>query len=146
MIVKLQPAQISMRWEAIKYAYMQANRVPEELQSDSAIKLLENLMSGKSDCWIIFEDTKEGRQANAIGITSILRQTVKGYDYLEIGTLYGLRKMSNELALDSMNKVKSFAKANGCKMISANTASRRVKELLHLTNFKEAYTTYTFDL
>lgn len=146
MIVKLQPAQISMRWEAIKYSYIQANRIPEDLQSDSAIKLLENLMCGKFECWIIFEDTEEGRQAYAIGISSILRNTVRGYDYMELGTFYGLRRMPDELAIDSMNKVKEFARANGCKILTVHTSHARIQELLRLVDFQEAYTTYTFDL
>lgn len=140
MLIRLQPSQTAAFWDVLRHAYMVSQKIPKDCQGEAGVQLLSNLLSGKAESWLSYVNTEEGRQIYAVLITSITRNRVQGFNTLTIDALYGLRRVTDELAFETVNGLKVFAKVNNCKTVIAGTLSARVEELALLTGFKKTYT------
>lgn len=149
MIIKLQPGQIASFWDAIRHAVINANQIPSDREMECTNKVLEGLLSGKFQCWVVcdyVEEESTNKQIYAIVITSVSKHAYLGYDFLEIETVYGFRPMSNELALDGIDSIKRFAKANNCVKVQASTTVPRARELMSITGFTEDATIHSIKI
>jgi len=143
MIVQLQPEQISGYWEAIKHSMITINRIPEVLQRDYAIKILERLLSGKLQCWVGYTINEEGeRLINLIYTTSILGQDEWGFSVMSMETVYGFRRIPMEMYEEGISALKKFAKATGCEAIIGRTRSKRAREVMLANGFEEQHVVY----
>ena len=147
MLIRLRPTQISLLWEDIKYSAIQANNIPQHNQGAYANKLLENLLSAKFQCWIVFDFNEENnRQIHAIGITTIIEDNISGLRTLEILSLYGYRTLTDVIAMEGMRDLKEFARKHGCLVIKASTNVQRIKNLAKLTRFEPKYETFELEV
>lgn len=146
MIIQLQPEQISDLWEGIKHGIVQVGRITGGDIQGKLNNVLRNLLSGRFQCWIIYDELEDGKKIHALGITYVLKDKLTNDDELIIYTLYGYRKISDELAVDAIDKLKAYAKAVGCVKIHAFTKNKRVTELMELTNFKSEYQFYSLEV
>lgn len=140
MIIQLQPEQISMWWDKIKYAACAA------METDSAAyvqSLLSALLSGTHQCWIIFDDERE---LVAMGITCIIEVDLIAKKYLHVDAFYSYQTLNDELVREATDYVKSFAVANGCGQIRTLTGNPRAARLLEVAGFYTGKTEYLLDL
>lgn len=147
MIIKLSNEQIALFWDEIKYAIIHSNPIPRDLGEYCTNKVLENLLTNKFQCWLVYTLDEEGKkQIHAISLTSIVTCNLFNYNVLVIDTLYGLRPFTDELAIDSINGLKEFAKLNNCYKLQAETMNERIIELMELTGFKQESVKYSIPL
>lgn len=146
MVIKLLPAQIVAFWEPIKFALVQANEVPPEREQDYMNHALTAFLCERFQCWVTLEETPEGKQIVAIGVTSIMEDSMLGYKYLYIDAVFGFRAMADELAVESLEAAKKFAKANNCVMVKGITKHLRVRQLGALAGFEETATVISYTL
>lgn len=136
MIVQLQPEQISMWWDQIKYAACAAMETesPAYVQS-----LLSALLSETHQCWLIFD---EDRNLTAMGITCVIELDLTARKYLHIDAFYSYDQLNEQLAREATEYVKAFAKANGCSHIRTLTNNPRASRLLAVAGFYTGKTEY----
>lgn len=136
MLIQLQPSQVSLLWENIKHGVLKANEVPAQNEEQFSTRLLKNLLSGKYQCWVVHGIVKEERKIVAIGVTTITNSLLYDTRVLHILSLYGYRTLTDAIAKDAFDKIKSYAKRNKCVKIEAYTSSERVKELMDAQGFE----------
>lgn len=146
MIIQLQPEQVVKFWGAIKFGVVKVARVTGDNPEERMNCILKNLLSGKFQCWIVYEMEGGEKKLYAMAITYIQPDWLTEERAIFIDTLYGFRKLSNELAKDSIEKVRKYAKANNCTEIKAITESARVIELMTLTGFKSSQQIYSLEV
>lgn len=142
MLIQLQPIQISLLWADIKQSVMKAHKVSAELELSYSNKLLENLLSGKFQCWIVFNPVDNGREIVAIGVTSIIKDNMFGVKNLHILSLYGKRILSEKTASEAFDKLRTYAKKTGCKKVIMTTSVKRVVDLAEAQGFKQTAAIY----
>ncbi len=137
MMLQLTPPQVSEFWDAIKYALVQTNRVPDDQVTEYTNKALEGFLSGKYQCWVIYELVEGGKQIHALGITTIIKDRLLGYDYLYMDTMYGYRAMTDDLIQSSLGGLADFARSCGCKKLVSHIDNKRIEYMAVTTGFKE---------
>ena len=140
MIVQLQPEQISMWWDRIKYAACAAMETesPAYVQS-----LLSALLSETHQCWLILDDE---RDLCAMGITCVVEVDLTARKCLHIDAFYSYQTLSEELAREATEYVKKFAVANGCSHIRTLTSNPRAARLLSVAGFYTGKTEYLLNV
>lgn len=136
MLIQLQPSQISILWDTIRHGVLKANKVPVENEAQFSSRLLKNLLSGKYQCWVVHKDEDGERRIVAIGVTVITNSLLYDTRVLHVLSLYGHRTLTDDVAKDSFDKIKSYAKRNKCVKIEAYTSSKRIKELMGTQGFE----------
>lgn len=142
MIIQLQPMQVSMFWPEIKNCVMKTSRVAEYKKEEAASALLKNLLSGKFQCWVIFNMINGERRIHAMGVTSIVHDELFDIRSLSMMAIYGYRRLSEELVLDAFQQVKQYARANGCERMQLKTSSKRIRQLCDQLGLKASTTNY----
>jgi hypothetical protein len=146
MVIKLQPTQIAALWDAIKLTLVQSNNVPDELQEGYTVKALENLLSGKYECWVLLQDDEQGRQIVGVAVTSIIKDPMYDQKYIFMHAAYGFRRMSKELAFELRDALVAYGGANACKYIKGYTNNERVKQLNRLIGAEEIASVYCLNI
>lgn len=148
MIMQLMPEQISAFWDVIKHGMVQLERVRGRGITVQAHlnHVLNNLLSGYLQCWIIYEEVEGEKKLHAFGMSYIMKDRLTGEDKLIIDSLYGFRKLSDELAMESIEGLKKYAKSTGCSKIYAITNNKRVVELMKLNQFEPTYKIYSLEV
>lgn len=141
MLIQLQPLQISLLWDEILHSAVQANQVSVDRRERYGQKLLENLLAGKFQAWVCFSQD-ETRKLHAIAITTIAEDSLTGEITAHVLSLYGYRTLTDELALETWDKFQTWARANGCAKISAETGNERIKQLCSLVGLKPQRVTF----
>jgi len=146
-IIQLQPKQIADFWDGIKLTMTQANEITGDNYDRYVNHALLQLLSGKLAAWLVFDYAEDGtKEVHAIAVTSIREDQVFGYKFVFVEALYGLRKVSDKQALDSVDALKTYAKNTGCSYIRAITESDRVKHIATLMGFSEFATAYSLEV
>lgn len=148
MIMQLQPEQIGAFWDAIKHGMISLERLRGRGGSpqDRLNNVLKNLLSGYLQCWIIYSLDGEEKRLHGFGMTYIMQDKLTDESILMIDSLYGFRKMSDDLAVESINGIKTYAKNVGCSKIYAVTKNKRVITLMGLNNFEPIYQVYSLEV
>lgn len=146
MVLKLLPNQIAELWDAIKVAAVKANRIADDFEQEYANHVLEALLSGRYEAWILCQEEEGKRQIFAIGITSIIDDTMMGYRALSMHTLFGFRPLSDDLKLETWGVMKAYAKANECHKLITTTGHSRIKDLAKMVGMVEDSVNYSFTL
>lgn len=148
MIIALQPSQVSVFWDSIKHAFSQTNPCPEGVDSATYFNgLLENLLTQKFQVWLVFRYAENGeKNIHAIGITNITQDNLTGEKILHIESLFGVRKLSDELAKESFQELIKYAKNVGCRGIQARSTVPRIFDLALTVGFKKSYEVYSYPI
>ena len=126
MIVRLQPEQISIMWDSIKFAVLEANSIGPS-QSDLFLnEVLGLLLSGKAQAWIMYEDAEGSRTIYAIVVTCFMEEPLLGYNYLLVHSVYGFKPLNLERIYEAMAAFEEFGKANGAFKIVGMTREERL--------------------
>jgi hypothetical protein len=143
MAIRLLPIQIPQLWDAIKFASVNVDRIPEKDQPLYLRNLLIALLNDKAQCFI---HQNGNRQLVAIAITRINQDIVTGEKALLVSCLYSFGGISLDEWTKHMELVKQFARNSGCKKISFYSNNERVYEMVRFMNFVERFRCFTFDL
>jgi len=143
MLIKLQPDQVGLLWDMIRFAIVDACGVPKELQQDFTNKMLGQLMSGLAQCWIGYElDDKGDKKIHFIVTTKVVGDDLYGLRTLVLSTLHGFRFISNKLIDEAISKFEEYARANKCGIMTAESSSRSAGEFLLKHGFEEHRVAY----
>lgn len=143
MFIKLQAEQISLFWESIKYGMVESYKVPREFQQDFAIKSLENLLSGLTQCWVCYQlDGNGNRKLCLIMTTKIINEDDYGAKTLFTDSFYAPRPMTDDILTEAYNGLEAFAKANNCSTMSAELSIKELEDLLVSYGFKKSRSIY----
>lgn len=124
MLVRLETNDIDRFWPMMKRAL---ETIPGARQEYD--KVLEALLSGLIQCWLITDDM------GIIGFatTQIGLQEPEGKKILIIRDLYSLNGIPDEVLVDGENTLEDYARANKCKEIVGYTGNKfaiaRAKQL-----------------
>lgn len=138
MILQLQPEEISVYWDQIRYAAIAAMEL-EPPANEYAQALLTALLSGTHQCWLIMDAAKE---PCAMGITCILDESLTGVRRLHLDAFYSYQTLSEYLAKEATNYVVKYARDVGCTQIRALTSNPRAMRLLAIAGFYTGKTEY----
>lgn len=142
MIIKLQPEQIVTFWEGIKQSLVSVNQVPDEIVAEYTNNELINLLSGASQCWLIYSYVDDAKQLHAILTSRIFKNHLYGGNVFSISTLFGYRSLTDDIIKASFESLRVFAKANNCSMIIAESSNDRVNQILLGNNFEPFHVIY----
>ncbi len=144
MIIRLEPEQISAFWDIFKFGIANSARTDLILNGDSLNNTLKNLLSGQSQAWLVFEDTKEGRDVLGIVVSYISIDSVSETRNLIIYALYGFKPADDSIWLDGIEKLRLFAEANRCQNLIGYTTSELLQSKLEKFNFKTTFQVVAF--
>lgn len=144
MILKLTGDQVAAYWDLIQYSWLQTNPPPSGVAETEYLNiLLENLLSGVAQAWLVLSDEHE---VIAIGVTQLVRDIVSGLESVVIRSLFGLRRLENELAKSAFESFLTYAKNTGAHQVRLETNIGRVKQLAELVGCKKLFETFTLNL
>lgn len=131
-VIRLLPNQIPQYWELIKFACAKADKVDEEYYLDYFNELLYSLLSGKAQCFVAINETRE-----IIGllVTRILLDRITGDNYLFLQSLYGWEKMNQDIWEEAYMLVIEFAQNSKCKHLICQTGNPKVWENVEKIGF-----------
>lgn len=146
MLVQLQPVQISLLWDDIKHSVSNTTDIPVGKTEEYFSGLLANLLSGKFQCWVVYSLVDNVRKLSAIGITALVDDKLFGVKNLHILSLYGYRRLTDELMVTSLQKLKDYATSEHCVNITLSTNIDRIKTLSKLAGFSSTSVNYSLQL
>lgn len=144
MVIRLLPNQIPTFWEAIKFAALKSEAIPEENREAYLNDLLHSLLNGKSICAVRLTNEK---QLWSMMILKFIVNKVTNERSLFITAVYNWGKRA-ELSqmLEEFSLLKEFAKREGCKYVSFESKNTRVWEVAEAVGFKESFKHYRMNL
>lgn len=146
-IIQLQPKEVAAFWDGIKLALSRSNEVVGDHYDSYMNNALTQLLSGKMAAWIVFDYNEHGaKEVHALAVTSIREDLVFGYKYVYVEALYGMRKVTDQQALDSVEALRTYARNTGCKYIRSVTESDRVKHIATIMGFSEFAAAYSLEV
>lgn len=138
MIIRLNSDQVSVFWDLIRRGLIEANDIPREFQQDYSIHCLIKLHNGVYQAWLCYDINESGdKEIHAVGVTSILDEKFRGVKILNAEALFGLRPLTDKDINVIIKGLTDFAKANDCKVMSADYSIGRVREILTQMGFEE---------
>jgi hypothetical protein len=100
---------------------------PENVQN-----IMLSLMAESMQCWLLFDEEIHGYVVTTIAADTITREKT-----LNIYTLFLYKSLGNtRVWKDCVYELNKFAKANGCKAITAYTVNEKVASIANKVGFK----------
>jgi hypothetical protein len=132
MIKLLNLDEITLNWELIKYGACQVQK-PNDIGKYSNY-LLANLLSGKHQCWFIYDEKNKNVKVMAITYIS----SNEGNDnILTIEPLYGFSPISDDEWASSFSLGLDWVKKNGIKTIIGLPSNPRMVHLVEKIGMKK---------
>ena len=132
MIILLHPDKIIQFTPLIKEALR--HLVPKDSQEEVGDMLLVDLVSGKIQAWLQFEEDNGERKVLGIVLTTQIQDPCLPIKDLLICGAYSQFHTSNGIWKESAETLKRYARSRGCKRITAYTNVPRLIDL-----FKEIF-------
>ena len=125
MINQLLPDQIATLWDYIKYAFEQSVPPSADRGIYDSNQVLSALLSGKAQCWILYEKIDNVRRFEGVVITEIIRDNIMGVRNLLIYSLYG-DNISNRSWREGLVALAKWGIKNGCRNIVGYTDNKLI--------------------
>jgi hypothetical protein len=125
MINQLLPDQIATLWDYIKYAFEESIPPSADKRIYDSNQVLSALLSGKAQCWIVYEKTANERRFEGVVITEIIRDNIMGVRNLIIYSLYG-DNISNKSWREGLVALAKWGVRKGCKAIVGYTDNKLI--------------------
>jgi hypothetical protein len=144
IINKLLTDQIAAYWEFIKYAVVSANGMKDSPHLEEYCRnLLCNLLSGKYQCWMGYNDAKD--QIKGVAVTQI-QKDVGDIPYVFIDSVYVYNATDDREKLRFIDVVKDFGDELQCKSVVFRTANDSIVDIANRFGFEEPYRTFRLEL
>lgn len=119
MLVKLLPAQTPEFWPILELGLRKTLPASETSGPTFWTDLLDSLMGGSTACWVFYQESDN----TPVGfvLTQITGRIVSGYNDLLIYAVYGWIEVPPKAWVDGYHTLSQYAKAAGCKKITAFT-------------------------
>lgn len=139
MHIKVMPSQIPIVWEAVKYAIVQLNEIPNEQLSAYFVWLLQDLLSEKAQCWVT---RNEERILLNISVTRIVEQTWTKERELHVHCMYAFQGLTGTTVATLLQMYVDFAKARGCARVIGASRHPRACAVMEEQGLALYYRTY----
>lgn len=143
MAIMLVPDQIPRFWEAIKFAAINAEMVEEKYRDNFLNRLLYLLLSSRAQCFVRLS---EDRKLQMIGLTSIQVDPIRDEKTLFAYSLYSFEKVPGEVWIKDLENLKDWAKASGCKTLTAWTNNDKSITLFNMLGWKKRFDLFILDI
>jgi hypothetical protein len=125
MITQLLPDQIATLWDYIKFAFEESIPPSVDKRLYDSNQVLFALLSGKAQCWIVYEKTINVRKFEGVVITEVIRDNIMGVRNLLIYSIYG-ENISNRSWREGLVALAKWGVRNGCKDIVGYTDNKLI--------------------
>ena len=125
MITQLLPDQIATLWDYIKFAFEESIPPSVDKRAYDSNQVLSALLSGKAQCWIVYEKVGNVRRFEGVVITEVIRDNIMGVRNLLIYSLYG-DNISNRSWREGLVALAKWGIKNGCKSIVGYTNNKLI--------------------
>lgn len=140
MIVRLQPEQLSIMWDTIKFAVLEANDLAKSQAPLFINEVLEMLLGGKAQAWLLYEDKDGERTLYTVVVTCYMEEPLLGFKYLLIHSVYAYQPLSLDKIREALEAFEDFARANGAgKVVTMTKDERLVKGFERLGMQREVF-------
>lgn len=143
MIHKILASQIPQFWDTIKFASINADRIPERDRQLYLNHLLVHLLCDKAQCFVRSDNNRE---LQALAITRIVKDEVTGENSLYITSLFSFKVVPDTEWLADLRTVENFARSRKCKKITAVSNNPRVFEIISSIGFVERYRSFALEV
>jgi hypothetical protein len=141
LIVKLLPDQIPPYWDIIKHGSQQV-LPPTTADNPAAMNgILQNLLTGILQCWVLFDT--DGQHFKAFLITDISTDHFSNQRFLHLYVLYGIRPLDEAEWLQSIEVLTAFAQSNNCQVITGYTNNDALCDKLAQYGFSKDFSMVT---
>jgi len=137
MLLKLLPTQISRYWDLVKIA-VHGSLPPGTITPEREHFLLQSLMEGKGQVWVVPGDSTGSRVRAMLITTDYTDDITQTKDFLVYAT-YSFIPVPDEIWKRVEEDLQKIAKAAGCDRIVAFTDEPRVIELMELFGYDSSY-------
>jgi hypothetical protein len=125
MINQLLPDQIATLWDYIRLALEKSIPPSADRRAYDSNQVLSALLSGKAQCWIVYEKTADVRKFEGVVITEIIRDDIMDSRSLLIYSLYG-EDISNRSWREGLVALAKWGVKNKCKFIVGYTNNKLI--------------------
>jgi len=139
MIIQLQDKQITKFWGMLRFAIAETFMPRNSCSNEHLRHILTCLLSGKMQCWIIFEGTPEDRKFIGFLITRIDIANSIGEKTLFLDCVYTWAPAHRDVMEEGYRVVERFAKDNLCGSIVTLTESESVVGLAERGGYSKRY-------
>jgi hypothetical protein len=139
----LQPDQIPICWEVIKYCVARTLNISEEHREVTFNRLLYLLLSGKAQCFVRLSGERE---ILAVLVTKIGVDELTDDRTLYLEVTYSFKPVSDQDWIDLAEFMKKFARIAKCKYLSTTAYLPRAKEIAKLSGMNEVFTLYNMEV
>lgn len=122
MLVRLLPDQIAEYWELLEHAIEVALPPVVGESPDKMKHILENLLTGKMDCWASFKVENKNIAIDGAMATMIVEDQMSGTRDLLIYSVYGIQDIARGSWAAGYETIKKWAKGNKCGRIVGYTS------------------------
>jgi len=143
MAIMLVPDQIPIFWEAIKFSVVNAEMVEEQYRDKFLNRLLYLLLSSRAQCFVRLS---EDRQLQMVGLTSIQVDEIRDEKTLFAYSLYSFEKVPGEVWVKDLDNLIAWAKASGCKTLTAWTNNAKATSLFNMLGWKKRFDMFILDV
>jgi hypothetical protein len=125
MITQLLPDQIATLWNYIKFAFEESIPPSADKKAYDSNNVLTALLSGKAQCWVVYEKTTNGRKFEGVVITEVIRDNIMETRNLLIYSIYG-SNISNRSWREGLVALAKWGIRKGCKAIVGYTDNKLI--------------------
>jgi hypothetical protein len=111
MHIRVLPSQIPQVWEAVKYAVVQLDEVPQEQHNAYFVWLLQDLLSEKAQCWVTLN---EDRVLLNVSLTRLVEHAWTQERELHVSCMYAFQGLTDETVTALLQMYMDCAKTMGC--------------------------------
>lgn len=128
MLTRLTANQISNFWDLIKDSVEKAVIPTADIGPDSLNKVLENLLSGRADCWINYNREEDNVNITGVLVTEVVEDDMTGTKNLLLYALHLFGGSDKRIWLEGAVTTAKWARKHKCHKIIAFTANKNIIE------------------
>jgi len=146
MLTQLTLDQVSSYWDIVKYAIEESLPPLTVDHPDRMNKILSNLLSNESQCWVSYIKGEEETKFEGVVVTKIIYDDVSDTKNLLIYCLYGYDAIDSKSWMIGLEALVKYAKANNCAQVVGYTDVPRVIEIVNSLGGQTDYTFISFNV
>jgi hypothetical protein len=143
MSIRIPPNQIPIVWDAIKFAMVNADNIPEKDRQVYFNRTLQSLLSSKAQCFV---RRNEEKRLMALLITRIVADEVTGEKSLHVSSLYSFYPVSIEQWVEDFKPIIEYASKTKCNKITAYANNPKAIEIIEAVGMQERFRSFLMEV